>query len=349
MWRWNHAPIYGVILVALNVLGLVYGQGQDFRYKENAKQYMMADNVTPLERRLGTHLPALQLVSVHTSPEAERVRVLCWVNTFNATHDRARAIKATWGRRCNKLLFMSNVEDATIPTVRVVAPPTHEHLWQKHRFALRLLSREFDAASFDWILKCDDDSYVIIDNLKSLLARHAGTPSEPVLLGHRMTLQPWIMHHAFGDKQHMPLDYRYFLGQVTKATKEQGGLYYTPGGGGYAFNAAYLSAITQVLDEPFCIPNAVVPDDWAVSFCMLHLQVVPQDTRDGVGRERFHQYSPEQVYYWPNDTDVLDRQNWHSDHVGIGWKNGSECCAADSVTFHYVHDMALVEAYLYNT
>ncbi|KAL3670370.1 hypothetical protein V7S43_004679 [Phytophthora oleae] len=298
---------------------------------------------------LGDNVPAMELVNLSlVSPEASKTRILCWVNTYHANHEkRLHSIKKTWGKKCDKLLFMSDIEDLTVPTVEIVAPPLHEMLWQKHREIVRLLVREYGEDHFDWVFKCDDDTFLIMENLKAYLnsPEIRAISEEPTILGHRMTLQWWEMQRLFEPFENHNPEHVAAMLKVRQDTRQDGGLLYTPGGGGYAMNWAYLKKLEAAFDEPYCLPNEVVPDDWAISFCMRHLGVIPLDTRDAEKRERFHQYDPNDLYTRPYDVEAYDHNlftsiyqenNWFSDHHGIGWQNGKNCCAPDTISFHYV-------------
>lgn len=117
------------------------------------------------------------------------VRVLCWVMTHPANHEtRARAILHTWGPRCDRLLFMSSAADPVLQTVVLSlsgANETREDLWRKTSAAYRYV-HEHHAGEYDWVLRADDDTYVIVENLRHLLLGRSA--DEPLAFGCRFRL-----------------------------------------------------------------------------------------------------------------------------------------------------------------
>ena len=96
--------------------------------------------------------------------------------TQEKSSDRHSAILETWGRRCNTLLLVigSNQiqnhksEPLSSNAFRLTLAMTAEsyaNLWQKTRFAFQYINDNY-ASSFDWVFKVDDDSYVIVENLR---------------------------------------------------------------------------------------------------------------------------------------------------------------------------------------
>lgn len=57
-------------------------------------------------------------IQIKTIQKPQDIRVLCWVLTSPENlHKKGPAIKETWGKRCDVLLFFSSVEDKMFPAI----------------------------------------------------------------------------------------------------------------------------------------------------------------------------------------------------------------------------------------
>ena len=97
------------------------------------------------------------------------VRVLCMVFTHPDNHKtKVPHIIKTWGRKCNKLIFMSTKNDTNIPEIIALDHENgRKNLWKKTRLALEYVYKNHFTDA-DWFLRADDDKYVC-------LARFFGT------------------------------------------------------------------------------------------------------------------------------------------------------------------------------
>merc|ERR1719187_843785 len=187
-------------------------------------------------------------------------RVLCWVNTHPPNHaKKAVHVRATWGKRCDKLLFMSTEADDDLGAVALQNITSgRASLWNKTRAAFTYVWEKHREEA-DWFIKADDDTYVIMENLKHLLVEYDS--DRPMIFGHR---------------------FKYFGG-------------YMAGGSGYVLSKAALDLFVSEVGNPKkCLDPGFEwgGEDVRMGQCMTKLNVTVGDSRDSGGRARFMIWNP---------------------------------------------------------
>ncbi|KAM3934055.1 glycoprotein-N-acetylgalactosamine 3-beta-galactosyltransferase 1-like [Leptodactylus fuscus] len=187
-----------------------------------------------------------------------KVRVLCWIMTSPSNlNAKARHLKYSWTRHCNVTLFMSSITNDEFPTIGLGTREGRSQLYWKTIRAFQYLHEHYlDQA--DWFLKADDDTYVVLENLRLMLSNY--TSDQPIYFGKRFKL---------------------FV--------KQG---YMSGGAGYVLSKESLRRFVEGFRAGNCTHRSAV-EDLELGHCMETMGVVPGDTRDEKERETFHPYPPD--------------------------------------------------------
>ncbi|OWF35766.1 Glycoprotein-N-acetylgalactosamine 3-beta-galactosyltransferase 1-B [Mizuhopecten yessoensis] len=181
------------------------------------------------------------------------IRVLCMIMTSSKALDtKATNVKNTWAKRCNVVVYISSTTNTTFPTVGFDIPEGREHLTAKTMTAFRyIFEKHFNEA--DWFIKIDDDSFVILENLRYFLSSHS--PNDAVYFGHSF-----------------------------KSIVKQG--FYCAGGGHVLSKEALRRLAMNGVTYSSCQYGAEV--DVELGKCMEYLGVETADSTDRLGRSRFH-------------------------------------------------------------
>ncbi|XP_059148646.1 glycoprotein-N-acetylgalactosamine 3-beta-galactosyltransferase 1-like [Physella acuta] len=239
-----------------------------------------------------------------------KVRVACWIMT-SPTNLRSKAIhvKNTWAKRCNLVLFMSSVADPEFPAVGLDVPEGRDHLTAKTMKAFKYLY-DHHMADADWFLKADDDTYVIVENLRYLLLNE--DPTQPVYFGQRF--KPYVKQGFAG------------------------------GGSGYVLSKEALRRYGEVgsKDSKMCVKDKG-HEDVEMGQCLQNLGVRLKDTTDVMNRTRFHCFDPSFVL-------KARFPQWFVDYDVLFAKGGIENISDYAVSFHYIHpnQMYTLEFFIYH-
>ena len=181
------------------------------------------------------------------------VSVFCMVLTTNEDlTSKAKAVNETWGKRCNQTIFITNRPSTKKDVVYLkTVRDGRNHLTQKVMLSLEYVYSNF--GNHDWYLKADDDTYIVMDNLRHLLSYY--DRKEPV-----------------------------YLGQNFKFYLKHG---YNSGGAGYVLSKPALRKLTQGLNSKICKLDGK-DEDVDVATCLEFQGVAAYDTKDKLNRETFH-------------------------------------------------------------
>lgn len=178
---------------------------------------------------------------------------------------KVKHVKATWAHHCDDYLFVSSAANATLPSIDANVTDGRKYLWSKTRAAFRHIYK-WELDNFDWFLKADDDTYVIVENLRYMLRDYS--PQQPIY---------------FGCK------FNKFIDQGTMS-----------GGAGYVLSREAVRRLVEEALTPMHSKNCLDDDghgveDLEIGRCLASVGVVAGDSRDRNGRHRMLPFNMHRV------------------------------------------------------
>ena len=269
-----------------------------------------------------------------TSGEPRQLKLLCMIYSVATDHNlqMIKAVRETWGSRCDGFLVASNVTNATLGMVDIphLGAEEYQSMWQKVR---SMWSYVYDTPQlyeeYDFFYISGDDTYVIVENLRRMIHEaYTGTvPKDPNWIP-----TPWRELEQWEEKFPDQPDQRpYYLGAIMHNGKHR---YVCAGGAGYVLNRSALKYLIESLNTTQ--PNAIDPrEDFFVAAGLRSQGIACSDTRDANGAWRFHHLDAEFQYNWKHPAQ---KALWMPESLkrnrGISARLGVDGVSEYSVSFH---------------
>lgn len=193
-----------------------------------------------------------------------KVRLLCLILTMEKDiHTKVAAVNKTWASRCDKHFYIICSKQQKHDFLNIDVPDDRNHLIHKIQKTYRIIYEKY-IDDFDFMLKADDDTYIVVENLKYLLWHY--NANEPGYLGYH---------------------FNKFVNQG-----------YMSGGAGYVIsNRGFRQLIERGYDGNLCSIQQRADDpenseDVETGRCLEASGVPVWSSLDIEGRESFHPYEP---------------------------------------------------------
>uniref|UniRef100_A0AC35THN8 N-acetylgalactosaminide beta-1,3-galactosyltransferase n=1 Tax=Rhabditophanes sp. KR3021 TaxID=114890 RepID=A0AC35THN8_9BILA len=263
------------------------------KFQKGAKAYKLANDLLNKKVRI--------FCIIVTTPKYKQSRVIPQINT--------------WVKRCSGYAYASSVNDDSINAIKGFGKDNYKYGYGKVRGALiKMWKKHGD--KFDYYLKADDDSYVIMENLRLFLLNK--DPNQDLYEGFKL--------HVTTDGK-KPYSYH-------------------QGGAGYVMSKSVVKRLVETGFPKICQQNAAGFDDRVIGKCLTKLKVGIPDTRDMYNRLLFMPSTPNDFATKANNTkfNFFYDTNWNK------FKKGSEGMSQYPLSFHYCDGnlMYAIEYLLYS-
>lgn len=272
---------------------------------------VVADTVRHLRKLNSSRsLDTLKLESGESELDAQiRPRLLCIIYTIESNHHAVTAVVDTWGGECTGFLAFSNATDPTIPTLSIPheGVESYDNIWAKVASVWKYVHVHY-SANFDYFLIGGDDMYVRVESMLEYLKSPEIVAANAAGVG-------------------------LYMGRRFKINNTE--LMFNTGGAGYILNKQSLSVLATSLEAGQCSHLETSAEDVIVANCLRASGIVPWNTQDDFGADRFHHFAPHMAWVYPRPGFPGQEQWWYDNMVDYHGP-GDAAVSAASLTFHWV-------------
>jgi len=238
-------------------------------------------------------------------PPEYPVSILCFVYTLSTAQSRVQRIRETWGQKCDGFFAASNITIPSLDTVSIVheGPEKYKNMWQKVRSMWNYVYMNY-YNDYDFFHIGGDDLYLILENLRYYLG------SEEIQAAQ---YDPDMLPPP-GINMQRPL----FLGHRLARQGNKSDLFHS-GGSGYTLNKAALKLVVTRGFPKYFQHEKRAAEDVYMAKTLREFNVVPYNTRDENGGERYYPFPPGHALDW--EVAKAHRYDWYK-KFQMGIKEG---------------------------